>query len=351
MAERRRLELHEEVEQVRESISNSSEESTTGGFIPVGDFRSGVLSTGSTLLDLAISGKRIREGGIPGGIIVEISGPAASGKTAVLAEVCSSAQMKGGQVRFLDPEARLDEEYSRIYGMELGAKDYFRPDLVSEVFSLIREWEPKNPDVINVIATDSLAALSTELEMDQGDKMGMKRAKEFSAGLRQTARIIRNNNWLIVCTNQVRQGEYGEVTPGGMGIPFYSSLRIRVGQKGKVEQKRKLSSGVEVKKVIGIESVCMVKKSTVDDPYREAPICIVFGLGIDDVRANLQWGKDMRKDSTYSCPDGKTYQSIDAAIRYVEESELVDQLREQTVEMWGEIEARFVSDRKPKIRF
>ena len=34
-----------------------------------------MVSTGSTLLDLAISGGRVRGGGIPGGIMVEIFGP------------------------------------------------------------------------------------------------------------------------------------------------------------------------------------------------------------------------------------------------------------------------------------
>ena len=34
-----------------------------------------VVSTGSTLLDLAISGGRIRGGGIPTGILMEIFGP------------------------------------------------------------------------------------------------------------------------------------------------------------------------------------------------------------------------------------------------------------------------------------
>ena len=33
-----------------------------------------VLSTGSTLLDLAISGKRVRGGGVPGGVLMEIFG-------------------------------------------------------------------------------------------------------------------------------------------------------------------------------------------------------------------------------------------------------------------------------------
>ena len=67
-----------------------------------------VLSTGSTLLDLAICGGRIRGGGIPGGMIVEIYGPSGSGKTAILTELAGSAQRNGGEARFDDPEARLE---------------------------------------------------------------------------------------------------------------------------------------------------------------------------------------------------------------------------------------------------
>ena len=84
-----------------------------------GDF-SVVLSTGSTLLDLAISGGKVRGGGIPSGIMVEIFGPSGTGKTAILSEVCAYNQgedkAKGGDVMFLDPEGRLDKAYSKIYG-------------------------------------------------------------------------------------------------------------------------------------------------------------------------------------------------------------------------------------------
>ena len=70
-----------------------------------------LLSTGSTLLDLAISGGVVRGGGIPGGIMVEIFGPSGSGKTSLLAEICASAIARGGRVRVLDPEGRLNREY------------------------------------------------------------------------------------------------------------------------------------------------------------------------------------------------------------------------------------------------
>lgn len=306
-----------------------------------------LVSTGSTLLDLAISGNK--GGGIPGGVIVEIFGAAGSGKTAILSEIGANAQAKGGQVMFLDPEARLDQEYARIYGIKLHQDDYHRPDTVVEMFDYIYNWKPKNPDKINVIATDSLAALSTELEMDSQDKMGMKRAKSFSEGLRKTARIIANNGWIIACSNQVRDSQFGETTPGGHAIPFYSSLRIRVNQVSKIEREIDINDK-KIKKTLGIESACYIRKSTIDDPYRECKIYIRFGYGIDDVMGNLQYLKDMTKDTTYDCLDGKKYQSLEKAILYVEENDLQATLKNKVLEMWRLVEDKFKSNRQPKIR-
>jgi recombination protein RecA len=309
-----------------------------------------VVSTGSTLLDLAISGKRRRGGGMPGGIVVEMFGPAGSGKTALLAETCASAQLLGGEIKVLDPEARLDKEYARIYDMDITEGNYSRPDTVEDVFKEVLEWNPSDKSKINVIGTDSLAALSTELEMDKGDKMGMKRAKEFSAGFRKTARMISNNNWLMLCTNQIRQGDYGETTPGGLALAFYSSLRIRIKQNTPIMKEETISSGIKVKKIIGIESTCTIKKSTVDDPYREASIYILFGYGVDDIRGNLQYMKDMKNLNVYECPDGKTYKSLNMAIQYVEKSNLQNDLKEQTIDMWEEIESKFNLKRPKKQR-
>jgi len=340
--------LRRKVEEVKEAVASSNDNELS--FITRKVDVDSVISTGSTLLDLAISGKRRRGGGVPGGIVLEIFGGEGAGKTAILAEICASAQKHNGDVKFLDPEARLDREYSRIYDMELAAADYSRPDTVEEVFKAIKDWKPSNPNNINVIATDSLAALSTELEVEKGDKMGMKRAKEFSTGFRKTARQITHNNWLLACTNQTRQSDYGEVTPGGKAIAFYSSLRLRVRQVELIYQEKSIASGKKVKKAIGIESSIFVKKSTIDDPYREVPIYIVFGYGIDDIRGNLQYIKDMSGNTTFECPDGQSYQALNAAILHVEKKELANQLQEQTIDLWESIEAKFNLNRVRKQR-
>jgi recombination protein RecA len=307
-----------------------------------------IISTGSTLLDLAISGNRYRGGGIPGGILVEIYGSSGSGKTAILVDICASAQEDGGKVRFLDPEARLDKEYAEVYGMHLTKEDYHRPNTVTEMFDYIKNWKT-NPDVINVIGADSLAALSTELELDKGDKMGMKRAKDFSTELRKLCRQIAAQNRLVLCTNQVRQGDYGDITPGGKAIPFYSSLRIKVKQTGKIEKSKKLKDKA-IKKITGIESDCEIIKNSLDSPFRKAPIRILFGVGIDDVGANLQWLKDTLGLSKYKAVD-QEYQVLDVAIKYIEENDLEAQLREEVIELFAEIEEKFKPQRKPKKRF
>lgn len=314
------------------------------------------VSTGSTLLDLAITGNRLKEGGIPGGILVELFGPSGSGKTAILAEICGSAQKRGGEVNFTDPEARLDQEYSEIYGVSV-KEDFFnysRPDTVSQVFDMIFNWKPKNEKALNVFAGDSVAALSTDLEMDEGDKMGMRRAKEFSEGLRKTCRLIRNNNWIVAFTNQIRQDgtRGGTTTPGGMGVPFYASLRIQVSlafPSGKIKKKVKLNSGVEVEKVIGINSVCTIIKSSIDEPYRTAPISIIFNYGLDDIRSNLQYLKDMTKATKYNAVS-KECMSMEAAIKHIEEEGLEKKLKEKTIVMWHEIQEQFNVNRKPKRR-
>lgn len=340
------------VKMVKEGIRNRKKPTGDGVACNTGNFDQ-VATTGSTLLDLAISGNRVRGGGIPGGILVEVFGPSSSGKTALLAETAASVQANGGEVRFLDTEARLDRQYSEIYGLYLEKENYKRPDLVSEFIDEILTWEPKQNKHLNLIAADSLAALSTELEMsDKGDVYGMKRAKEFSEGMRKTCRLIAKNNWIVMCSNQERGGPDGTTTPGGKGIPYYASLRIRVSpayRGGKIRPSRTIR-GKALTKVIGIKSECEIKKSSLDDPFRKVPIYIIFDYGIDDVRGNLIWLKEHRgKKSKYLAVD-EEFSVIDKAIAHIEANGLEEDLKEMVIDLWEEIEEAFKQTRKKKSR-
>jgi len=310
-----------------------------------------VVSTGSTLLDLAISGGRIRGGGLPGGIMIEIHGPSGSGKTALAVDIAASVQFKGGEADILDPEARLDKEYARIYGLELDKKNYSQPKLVTDVFSSIYKWGPVNKKVINVKIIDSIAALVSAKEMEEGgDKRGQRKAKDLHEGCRKASVEIADGHKLIVFTNHEMDGEYGKVTPGGKAVPYYSSVRIRVQQKEKLMPEKQIASGKKVKMVVGVYSLCTIVKNSVDNGYRDAPLYIIYGQGIDDVRANLQWFKQMMNSTKYIAVD-KEYQRLDFAIRYIEENDLEGDLRECVIDLWEDIQDKFKITRKRKVRF
>lgn len=320
-----------------------------------GDFRM-VISTGSTLLDLSISGGRVRGGGIPGGIFVEIFGPSGAGKTILLCEIAGDVQRKGGEVRFDDPEARLNKQFAQLFDLNTDKIKYDTPDKVTEVFDNIRNWEPKAKG-INGTFTDSLAALSTDIEMDkdQGDKMGMRRAKEFSEGFRKNARILKQKNYLMVCSNQVREnqdaGMYGSKfkSTGGFAIGFYASLRLRAGNPEKI-YKSVTIKGKEVKQVIGVETQFEVFKSSIWKPYHKAPLYILFDYGIDDIRSNLQYIKTYKKLSMYAINGQTLGKSLEESILIVEnDSDLITSLKDEVIDLWENIESKFASNRK-KVR-
>lgn len=316
-----------------------------------------MISTGSTLLDLAISGDRVRGGGIPIGIMVEVFGPSGSGKTVLLSEMAGYVQRNGGKIKFYDPEARLNKQFAKLFDLHVNKNNYHRPDTVPEIFSAVRKWDPPAGKVHGIFA-DSLAALSTDMEMgSKGDKTGMRRAKEFSEELRKTCRILAKNNYIMVCSNQVRQNidalqfapKYE--SPGGEAIKFYSSLRLRTAfmQGYKIKEERTIH-GKTVPRVVGVRIEVTVHKSSVSKPYHTAPVTILFDYGIDDIKENLQFLKDYTQATTYRIDGIKLSKERDEAIKMVEANASESILRNAVIDLWEEIESKFESNRKTKNR-
>jgi len=348
MMERKKPALSQQVKKRTDSVSKNKKEYD-------GDFGA-VISTGSTLLDLAISSGRIKGGGLPGGILVEIFGPTGSGKTVLLSEIAGAVQRQKGQIMFHDPEARLNKQFARLFDLNTNEMEYTIPDTIPEVFKSVRNWKVENKKVINGIFADSLAALSTETEMqkEEGDRMGMRRAKEFSEELRKTCRIIKENNYLMVCSNQVRinvdAGPYQQkyISPGGESIGFYSSLRLRVSKPEKIKQKIKMA-GKDVIRVVGVKSEIEIYKSSVWEPFRIVPVTIIFQYGIDDIRDCLQFIKDFTDNNVYTLNGKILDKSMEESIAIIEnENGYSKLLKNEVINLWEEIESKFKIERKLK---
>lgn len=340
-----------------------------------------VVSTGSTLLDLNISGGRIRYGGIPCGIMVEFFGAPGGGKTAILASIAAAVQRMGGKARIKDPEGRLDEDYSKIYGLDISkAGEYERPKTVMDVFEkTVYKWDTfkDNPKMPSMIGCDGAAALSTEMEMESKDKMGQRRAKEFREGCRKSALIISGKNKLFVWTNQIidNVGAIGyapkTIAPGGYAIPFFSSLRCRVTQVKKLEVEKTLGSirkslglnvkdddkekeekkGAKLSSIRGIKTRIKIEKSSVDEPFRECDITIRFNYGIDDIADNLEYLKFILGTENYNVLGKKTsgWSSLSAACYTIEQENLEKELKDRVVEVWNAVKKAFTEERKPRV--
>ena len=321
------------------------------------DFNKGneknIISTGSTLLDLAISGGRIRGGGIPAGIMVEIFGPPSCGKTILLCEIAGNIQQQGGNIMFHDPEGRLNKQFAKLFGLDIARMDYSMPNTVPEVFQSVRNWNVEE-NKIHGIFTDSLAALSTDLEMkEDSDKYGLRRAKEFSEECRKTCRVLPQKGFLMVCSNQIRQnidaGPYGQkyITPGGESIGFYSSLRLRCSIPQKIK-KTKTVFGKEETRTIGVGIQVEVYKSSVWKPYHIAPITILHDYGIDDINENLKFIKAHSNKSIYTIGNRELSKSIAKATSMVESNNLENEVKEEVITLWEKIEGEFKKGRKEK---
>jgi RecA/RadA recombinase len=342
-------------DQMKSKSEKEPEEELFGGDYPGNDET--MISTGSTLLDLAISGGRKRGGGIPGGIFVEVFGPSSAGKTVLLCEIAGGVQRQGGEVMFKDPEARLNKKFAEIFDLNVDEIDYDTPNTVPEVFEPIRSWKPKDGGKVNGVFADSLAALSTDMEMEDKDKYGMRRAKEFSEELRRTCRVLKDKNMLLVGSNQIRTNvnaglfEQKHSAPGGHALEFYASLRLRFSSPAKLKKTKKVK-GKEFRKVVGVKSRIEVFKSSVWQPYGNAEVTILFDYGIDDIRANLQFCKDYSKNTVYTLDGQDLHKSMDKSIREVEQMgiEGVRLLKNETIDLWEEIQGKFQVERTGKLR-
>jgi len=183
--------------------------------------------------------------------------------------------------------------------------------------------------------------------------MGQRRAKEFSEQLRIYCRTIVEKNFIMVCSNQIRESmnSYGPKfkSPGGEAIGFYSSVRLRTSIKEKISPKKSMA-GKEITRQSGVSIKVELFKNSVWEPGREATITINYKYGIDDIRENLQFVKRYKGLNYYAVDGTKLNVSLEKSIQLIEKDDLEDVLKEEVIDLWEEIEAKFYVERKPKKR-
>jgi len=247
------------------------------------------VSTGSSLLDLAISNKP--HGGVPVGRITEITGLEGSGKSLVAAHILAETQRKGGISVFIDTEAAVSREFLHAIGVNLTDMMYVPLETIEDIFqaieNIINSARNSSKNRLITIVVDSLAGATTKVEMDADygkDGYATTKAILLSKALRKITNLIAKEKICLIFTNQLRTKLNAMAfadpwtTSGGKAVAFHSSIRVRLSNAGAL--KKKDFGGVDV--IVGNKLQAKVTKNRLGPPQRKASFEIFYDSGIDN---------------------------------------------------------------------
>jgi recombination protein RecA len=271
-------------------------------------------TSGATILDLAIS--NVHPGGWPIGRIVQVYGGASTAKSVLATTILGSAIRSGKHAFYADIEHTLDPVFASYYGLDCSHENFHygfqwhdkrdndeQPrtleDFFDEFLAGLMKLQIRKP---RIVVVDSLTALPAKIEVEKGmdqQGFGAYRAKQISLGLRKYLNLFVEKDVTLFIVDQTRDnvggGQYAppEVTTGGRGAEFYSSVRVYLRHGTKVMNSHE--------KEIGVWVNFQCAKNKVAPPFRKGKFKILFDYGLDDIATNLSFlaEEQKSKDASY----------------------------------------------------
>lgn len=323
------------------------------------------VSSGSAVMDAVLGGGWVL------GRVANIVGDRSAGKTLLAIEATANFHFSypDGLVRYAEAESAFDENYAGALGMPLGVVDFGRASTFGrgdedEPLRTVEDWyesmdkflaKCKKENKPGLYILDSFDALSDaaemEREIDKGS-FGQGKAKKSGELFRKLIDRIEESNVLLIVVSQIRDKmnvTFGETKTraGGRALDFYASHIVWLAEIGKI---KKTIQGLE--RPIGVNVRASCKKNKVGLPFRTCDYPILFGYGIDDLTANVEWllennGADVLKEQFEMSKAGYKIRIANIRDKGGEPvREMRAKLREAVFQRWQEIETGFL----PKAR-
>ena len=218
----------------------------------------------------------------------------------------------------------------------------------------VKAAKPYEKDRENFIkgANKELQTLVDEAKGDYGDG----KAKINSSGLRACLPRLRDTGSILIIINQTRDNinaglfESKKTRSGGHALTFYATLELWSSVGGKL---KKTVRGKD--RVIGITSKIAVKKNRLTGRIKTVEIPIYYEYGIDDLGSCIDylvtegtWKKSQAGDIKASGLGEAITMKRVPLLRYIEENDLLDDVRLLVAQTWKEIDEACSMGRKPR---
>lgn len=303
------------------------------------------ISSGSTLLNLALGGGWVRRR------VSNIVGDKSTGKTLLCIEACANfaREEKKAKIRYRETESAFDQSYAKALGMPIDRIDFGEPMLTVE--ALFKDLEKvidgaKGPEFL---VLDSLDALSDEAELERefdAGSFGAAKAKKLSELFRRLISRMESKDVTLMIVSQVRDdinARFGRKVKrtGGRALDFYASQVVYLAHVGRLTQ-----TIHGQKRVTGVKVKAQIDKNKVGLPFREAEFRIRFGYGVNDAQSMVDWLKLTKtKGVGINDADAKEYLDVLLDQSVEDEHAEIERLRELCGKRWYDMESELLPTR------
>ncbi|RLF30292.1 MAG: hypothetical protein DRN14_00100 [Thermoplasmata archaeon] len=346
---------------------SAAAEKKSGGKKAMEVSRRNLLSSGSTLLNLACSNNPF--GAFLKGKYYFLVGDSTSGKTFLamtcFAEALISSQFKNYRLIYDNVEDGCLLDLEKLFNAEV--RDRVEPPEMGEdgpVYSyLVEEFYYHVDDAIErakkdgrpfVYVLDSMDSLTSESETDKFEQhkdahrkgkdtpgsYGDGKAKRNSEGLRKVLKGLRDTGSILIIISQTRDnigfGFEKKTRSGGHALKFYATVEIWSSLAGAI---KKTVKGRD--RQIGIHVKLKVKKNRITGESHEVQTDIYPSYGIDDIGSCIdylvaeKWW--MKKKSLIEAPEFEVTLTRQKLIAHIEENGLSRKLQRVVGECWNDV--------------
>lgn len=341
-------------------VSDMAKEIKEETFLPTQKIKVEFLDSGSTVLNLALSGKG-REGGWARGRVVNIIGDGSSGKTLLALEMAARCFYKLNKnpetfpnvkkifIVFENAEGVMDFPVEEMYGKEFyDAVEWVQiPTIEAFGRDYTRRVDSLKEGEFLLYIVDSMDTLISEdaqerflkaAEKDASEEgsFGMEKQKYSGKFFSNLCSIGQGKDATLVIISQVRENigvTFGKKyrRAGGKALDFFTHQCCWLAVKNHLKKTVKGET-----RTYGIQVKAKLERSKVGKPFRETDFIILFDYGVDRILSDIiyLYGEKEKKMEF----EGETFNSQEKLVNYIQEKNLENRLSELVEEKWKAVE-------------